>query len=257
MKNRQAAGDLLETNKRLEHRIYYRIDTERLDTLLSQVVENPPNGQSPTGETGKAQPANKAKPNPPTGESPTRQDGKPGFVHTENTTEITSQNTAESSSGAGNPAPAGEGALTGEVLPDSKQEAPKDKQKTPFQIACRETWEAYSEAYHRRYGAAPLGNATVYSQVQAFVKRVGQEDSPRVAAFYVGINDGFYVRNTHAFGLMLKSAEGIHTQWVTGQSMTGTRAKQIDQSQANYSAADEAKAILMAKRASERGDHAQ
>ncbi|EOD7313686.1 replication protein [Proteus mirabilis] len=44
-------GILVETNKRLEHKIYYLIDCEKLDYVMSQPIENAPNAQSATGES--------------------------------------------------------------------------------------------------------------------------------------------------------------------------------------------------------------
>ncbi|MCW6528370.1 hypothetical protein [Yersinia ruckeri] len=94
-KKLKQAGVLKETNKRLEHRIYYQIDTDRLDGILSQSIDKSPNGESPFREVGKTQLANKEKPCPPTGESLTGGQGIPHFDHTEITTEITSEITLE------------------------------------------------------------------------------------------------------------------------------------------------------------------
>ncbi|HEJ7283098.1 TPA: hypothetical protein SMF87_004550 [Serratia marcescens] len=241
-------GVLKETNKRLEHRIYYRIDTEKLDAVLSQVIEKTPNGQSPDGEMAKAQPANTAKPNPPTGESPARERGKPDFVHTENTTEITSQSTAETSSGAGNPAPAGQGVLTGEVLP--KQQHAEGNENGPSYERVREVfWERFDAAYQAKYSITLPRNAKTNSQVKQLIQRLGKE-APAVAVFYVTqVNEQRVVMASHTLDFLLLNAEGYRTQWANGRSMTNTRARQVDQSQANYSAAAEAKAILRAQRA--------
>ncbi|EOD4119696.1 hypothetical protein ACJQ6Q_001261 [Yersinia enterocolitica] len=85
------AGVLKETNKRLEHRIYYQIDTGRLDGMLSQPIDKSPNGESPFRETGKPQLANEEKPKPPARDSLTGGQGIPHFDHTEITTEITTE----------------------------------------------------------------------------------------------------------------------------------------------------------------------
>ena len=72
-----------------------------------------------------------------------------------------------------------------------------------------------------------------------------------MAAFYVrNVSEAFVVRGCHALGTLLQNAEAYRTQWATGQSMTNTRAKQIDQSQANFSAADEAMTLYLAKKGS-------
>lgn len=122
--------------------------------------------------------------------------------------------------------------------------------ETALQAACRTTWAAYSGAYAIRYGVAPLRNAKVNTAIKGFVQRIGHDESPAVAAYYVSnVNDAFVVRNMHDTGLLLKQAEGYRTQWATGRSVTATAARQADQTAANLSAADEAKAILRARRA--------
>ncbi len=127
---------------------------------------------------------------------------------------------------------------------------PVDEKETALQAACRQTWAAYSEAYQRRYNTKPVRNQSVNSKVKQFVLRIGHEESPMVAAFYVDrVSDSFVVRKMHDVGLLLSGAEGYRTQWISGAAITSTRAKQVDQSQANYDAAEEAMAILRQRRA--------
>ncbi len=94
-----------------------------------------------------------------------------------------------------------------------------------------ETWNAYATAYRQRYGVDPVRNATVSAQLAAFVKRLGAEEAPQVAAFYVRHNGAFYVRNKHATGPLLKDAEGLRTEWATGRMVTNTEAQQQDRKQ--------------------------
>ena len=133
-------------------------------------------------------------------------------------------------------------------LPKVAKQAPVSAD-TELQVACRATWAAYAAAYAVRYGAAPVRNAPTNAKVKQFVQRLGYDEAPGVAAFFVqNVNDAFVVRNFHSIGLLLQGAEAYRTQWVTGQAMTNTRARQIDQSQANCSAADEAIALMRARR---------
>ncbi|MEL5710155.1 hypothetical protein [Serratia bockelmannii] len=88
-------GVLIETNKRLEHKIYYRIDTDKLDAILTQAIDISPNGQNPSRETGKAHFANTGNPDSPTRESLVGGDGKAHFDPTENTTKNTTEITTE------------------------------------------------------------------------------------------------------------------------------------------------------------------
>lgn len=125
-----------------------------------------------------------------------------------------------------------------------------EEPETALQSACRTTWAAYSEAYERRYGARPVRNQSVNAKVKQFVQRIGHEESPLVAAFYVDrVSDSFVVRKVHEVGLLLSGAEGYRTQWAAGTAMTGTRAQQIDQCQSNHDTAGEAIAILRQRRA--------
>jgi hypothetical protein len=96
-----------------------------------------------------------------------------------------------------------------------------------------ETWKAYSDAYFNRYGTEPVRNQTVNSQVVQFVKRLGETESPQVAAFFLTHNDVFYVKQMHAVGLLLKDAEKLRTEWATQSQMTHTKAMQVDKTQTN------------------------
>lgn len=97
-------------------------------------------------------------------------------------------------------------------------------------------WEAYAKAYHKRYGSKPVRNATINGQLAGFVKRLGKEEGPSVAAFYVTHNDQFYVRSLHPVGLLLRDAEKLRTEWITGLRMTQTKAAQTDRRDATASA---------------------
>lgn len=110
------------------------------------------------------------------------------------------------------------------------------------------TWTAYSAAYAARYGVSPVRNATVNAQIAAFVKRIGTSESPGVAEHYVASNNGFYVRTGHQVGNMLKDAEKLRTEWATGRRVTQAQAAQVDRTQSNYDAAQEAKRILANRR---------
>ena len=94
-----------------------------------------------------------------------------------------------------------------------------------------ETWQAYSDAYEKRHGAKPVRNATVNAQIIQFIKRIGYEESPHVAEFYVYHNNAFYVQKMHTVGLLLADAEKLRTEWVTKKTMTNTQARQADRKQ--------------------------
>ncbi len=58
--------------------------------------------------------------------------------------------------------------------------------------------------------------------------------------FYVTINDSFFIRSSHEFGLLVARAEGIRTQWITGRQVNAVTARQVENTQANLNAAQEA-----------------
>ncbi len=234
-------GILHETNKRLEHRIYYRIDTNRLDEVMTQAIEIAPHGQNPIRETANANSANKGNPERPARESQPRREGVPGFVHTE----ITTENTAETFSGAEKSAPAAGGSGVPAVLPEGQQ---VEQEETAFQVKCKACWIAYGTAYTERYATAPIRNAKVNAQVKQLVQRLGEE-AAAVADFFVrSINEAYVVRNCHELGALVAKAEAYRTQWATGRAMTAGQARQIDSTQTNANAADQAKAMLRARR---------
>lgn len=146
-------------------------------------------------------------------------------------------------------APSGASGLPAAGSKKGKTEQPMSHEETALQAACRQTWKAYSEAYAARYAALPVRNATINAKVKQFVQRIGYEESPAVATYFVSkVNESFVVRKFHEVGLLLNGAETYRTQWATGQSMTSARANQVDKSQSNFDTAAEAMAIIQKRR---------
>ncbi|CAI3804330.1 hypothetical protein GLGCALEP_03461 [Pseudomonas sp. MM221] len=121
---------------------------------------------------------------------------------------------------------------------------PKDQSCKTFKA-----WANYAMAYRSRHGAWPVWNAKAGGQIGQLVDRLGIDVAHHVAAYFVRINDSKLVNRMHSLGDLLQNAEAYHTQWVTNRQMTGTTARQIEQTQANYSAAEQALEALRAKRA--------
>lgn len=126
----------------------------------------------------------------------------------------------------------------------AKKSAPQGK--TEFQVACSKTWQAYSDAYFDRYSTEPVRNAKVNTQVINFVKRIGHDEAPHVAGFFVGSNNSYYVGRMHSVDCLLNDAEKIRTEWATGRRITQSKAKQLDNSQNNLDSVGEALRILEA-----------
>jgi len=115
--------------------------------------------------------------------------------------------------------------------------------------ARRATWKSYADAYFARYGVEPVRNAKVNRHVADLVARLGATEAPDVANWYLTHNASHYVRRQHDIGALLADCEALRTQWATGRRMTETRARQIDQTQANHSATAEALEILRRRHA--------
>lgn len=133
--------------------------------------------------------------------------------------------------------------VTGAVIIAADKSAAVKKANEPeteLQKACKETWRRYSHAYFNRYGVEPTRNQKVSSLIKSFVQRIGYTESPCVAEFYIGHNERFYVQKLHPVEMLLKDAEGLRTQWATGRKMTQATAQQVDSTQTNLNAIDQA-----------------
>lgn len=112
---------------------------------------------------------------------------------------------------------------------------PKDQTCKTFKA-----WANYAFAYRKRYQAWPVWNAKVAGQVGQLVNRLGAEIAHHVAAYYVSINDARLINDCHSLNNLLAKAEAYHTQWATGRQMNGRTARQMEDTQANINAAQEA-----------------
>ena len=109
----------------------------------------------------------------------------------------------------------------------AEQEKPPRRASTSAeQDACRDTWAAYVEAHVDRYGVEPVRNAKVSAAIKAFVRRVGGQEAPGIARYYVGHCSAYYARRCHDTGAMLADAEKLRTEWATQRQVTGVTARQ-------------------------------
>lgn len=105
-----------------------------------------------------------------------------------------------------------------------------EKADTDLQTSCKATWASYSESYEQRYQAKPVRNTKVNALVKQFVQRIGFEESPLIAEWFVSHPGGYYVGRMHDFGCLLHDAEKLRTEWATGRLMTQGKARQSDRS---------------------------
>lgn len=94
----------------------------------------------------------------------------------------------------------------------------------------RAVWAAYSSAYRIVYGAAPVRNKIINSQIRQLVERLGA-DAPEVARFFLHSKNSYYVGKGHSVGALLADCEKLRTEWATGRRMTQTAARQADKLQ--------------------------
>jgi hypothetical protein len=115
-----------------------------------------------------------------------------------------------------------EGAPQSEVPPKGKRRRttqPKEPAKTAA------IWEAYCEEYETRHKVLPLDGAPIRGQMAQLLNRVPAAEVPGLVRFYVQHNDAFYVKNKHSFGLCLRDAQKLYTEWKTGNITTTAQAQ--------------------------------
>lgn len=112
---------------------------------------------------------------------------------------------------------------------------PKDQTCKTFKA-----WANYAMAYRKRYSTWPVWNAKVAGQVGQLIDRLGADVAHHVAAYYLTINDARLINGCHGLGDLLAKAESYHTQWTTNRQMNSTTARQLEQTQANVNAAQQA-----------------
>ena len=128
---------------------------------------------------------------------------------------------------------------------------PKDQTCKTFKV-----WANYAMAYRKRYGTWPVWNAKVGGQLGQLVDRLGADVAHHVAAHFLKTSDAAVIRKCHSLNELLANAESYHTQWVTGQRVNGTTARQMERTEANLSAAEQAAQMVLAKRqAGERNEY--
>ncbi|WP_447892287.1 helix-turn-helix domain-containing protein [Pseudomonas marginalis] len=143
--------------------------------------------------------------------------------------------------------------VTGQVVPFVSQQprveipadmpGPKDQTCKTFKV-----WANYAMAYRKRYNAWPVWNAKTGKQMALLVDRLGADVAHHVAAHFLKTSDAAVLRKCHSLNELLANAESYHTQWVTGQRINGTTARQMERTEANHSAAEQAAQMVLAKR---------
>lgn len=101
-------------------------------------------------------------------------------------------------------------------------------------------WNAYSAAYESRWGVAPVRHQVNNTLAKKVAEKLGMEDAPKVAAFYLTHPDRFYVGNKHPLNLLLRDADRLYTEWKSGRIGTFDEAAREERRQTNINAARDA-----------------
>ena len=133
-----------------------------------------------------------------------------------------------------------------EPVADKPPMTAKPKRNTP-NPANAETWQAYRAAYLQAYGVEPLRNAKVNGQIANFVKLVGEDKAPHIAAFYVSHPNQWYRTKGHDFGTLLANAQALATDWQRNTRTTSVQTRQQEKTAANMESHKGAIEILKAK----------
>lgn len=142
--------------------------------------------------------------------------------------------------------------LKNKVAPDREiqaEKSPKSKKKITAKKAkppTRKTWEAYAWAFENVYGKPPVRpNAKQNGQLAQFVKYCGQDDAPRIAAWYVmNSTDRQVLADSHPIGRMLAMVEALRNQCAMDWRPTQQEVAQMQRRQNVEASAEEAKKIL-------------
>ena len=103
--------------------------------------------------------------------------------------------------------------------PDELQSQSKPKkQKAPAPTTA--LWEAYADEYSIRYGAEPVRNAKVNSQLKQILQSLGADESPQVLRHYVRSNNGWYAQNGRKFSVRDFALQQFPLRLVSEQATT-------------------------------------
>ena len=104
----------------------------------------------------------------------------------------------------------------------------RDVQKRSRESKSSLTWDSYKTAYEGRYGVIPIRNASCNSLLCQLVDKLGQDKAPAVVAYYLTHPSSFYLTAGHSLTLLVRDAQKLLTESVTGQTITTTQARQDD-----------------------------
>jgi uncharacterized protein YdaU (DUF1376 family) len=134
----------------------------------------------------------------------------------------------QSSSPSPSPSPSPKNQEPSESPSEKETKIPRDVQKRSREAKSSGAWNAYMNAYRDRYGVTPERNATNNSLLCQLVDKVGQDNAPLVAAFYITHQGSWYTTAGHAVTLLVRDAQKLLTEYKTGNVITNAQARQDD-----------------------------
>jgi hypothetical protein len=120
-------------------------------------------------------------------------------------------------------------AIEPEVLIDE----PKAKAQKP---AGSLIFEAYREAYLRRYNVEPLRNAKTNGICSQISKQLPLDEAIALMHFFLQQNVAFYIQRGHAIQLALGDLQALRTNMLNNQAMSSRQAQLADKQQAQKNA---------------------
>ena len=121
------------------------------------------------------------------------------------------------------------------ILKKPKRGKKKKTALVPAPSKTSRIWAAYSSAYYDRYSVDPVRNAKVSKMLAMVIDRLGVDEGPNVARYYVLHNKSFYVNARHCVDMLLRDCEGLRMEWATGRQVTDASSRQLDKKEANRS----------------------
>jgi hypothetical protein len=119
--------------------------------------------------------------------------------------------------------------------------AGKAKRQAGEETPGTKVWNAYTEAFARRYrDAKPLTdadrNAETNTHCARLAGRLGVERAVAVVEFYLAQNDAFYVRARHPLELLVRDTHQLKINMELGGSITRKAADKIETAGASLNA---------------------
>lgn len=140
--------------------------------------------------------------------------------------------------------PLPEGGKQEELLGGAQRAKPGGRENTEkaqgLKSAGALVWEEYERSYAQRYrGQRPPRNVLVNTQAKRLVTLVGLEDALKLASYYLEQRDEYYLRMMHPFPSLVADHHKLLMRMRTGQTVSGTQARQAEAVQATSSASQE------------------